>query len=99
MEKVTNDKRTVLGTYRHALGLDPKWEKLYYSLARFYEKCLTETEITEMHSRQYKLCHYAVKYYLEALSMGSKYFYHVMPRVLSIWMQFAAAAASASGSQ
>ncbi|KAI7879920.1 hypothetical protein K492DRAFT_237586 [Lichtheimia hyalospora FSU 10163] len=69
-----------------------RWEKLYYSIARFYEKCMKGIEIAEMQQRDFRLCNYAVKYYLEALSTGSKYFYHVMPRILSIWMQFAAAA-------
>lgn len=75
--------------YKYCSELDPKSEKIWYQLGRYYDQLQEKDSSDQSGGRignplvqHYNTC----KYFLHAANYGTKYFYRTIPRVLTIWL-------------
>jgi serine/threonine-protein kinase ATR len=96
--------QAVLDKYKDASSWFSKWEKAFYYLGRHYNK-LYEAEKALHPSRQSEpfLCgehaKLIVQNYLRALSVGVKYIFQTMPRLLTVWLDLGSGAQEELGTQ
>lgn len=79
----------IIAEYTKAYRLDPNWEKPYYDMGRFYNKLL------ESHNdRLGAYEHHLVRYFLKALALGPTYIFEALPKLITVWLDFAHTAAT-----
>jgi cell cycle checkpoint protein MEC1 len=83
----------ILEEYNRAIKLDPAWEKPYYALGKYYNKLLDvkikRSETAEPKDISGELERRTINFYLKALYCGTKYLYEALPKVVTVWLDFA----------
>ncbi|CAK9441665.1 uncharacterized protein LODBEIA_P55330 [Lodderomyces beijingensis] len=74
----------IIAEYRKAFELDKDYESSYYDIGRFYAKLL---ESSRDDSGIYE--HLTVRNYLFAISIGSSYIFEALPKLITVWLDFA----------
>ncbi|KAL9620044.1 MAG: hypothetical protein Q9160_005422 [Pyrenula sp. 1 TL-2023] len=85
----------IKGTYRQAVNFHKRWEKGLYSLGKHYNKIL-DSEKTKPIGKESQAfltgeaAKVVIDNYLRSLTQGSKYVFHTMPKVLTLWLDMVA---------
>lgn len=74
----------IIQEYNTALQLDMLSEKCHYDLGKYYNKLM---DTSDDKSGLYQL--YAVKHYSRAVSVGTNYVFEALPKLITIWLDFA----------
>ena len=83
-ESSHSSSSTIIGEYTKSYQLEPKWEKPYYSLGKYYDK-LKESQ--DDPSGNYEL--QIIRHFLKALSLGPSFIFEALPKFITIWLDFA----------
>ncbi|XP_044590601.1 serine/threonine-protein kinase atr-like [Cotesia glomerata] len=76
--------------YQEAVDVWKFWEKSYLAQAQYYDSLLERMTEDERFTRLGLVCYqFTINSYGKALSLGCKYIHQAMPRMLTIWMNFA----------
>ncbi|CAD6885848.1 unnamed protein product [Tilletia laevis] len=75
------ESNDVIARYKQSSKVDPKAEKSWYFLGRYYDS-LRDTLISKpiLHKGL------VVRFFLKAAMSGTKFFYRTMPRIATIWL-------------
>ncbi|KAJ2934534.1 hypothetical protein H1R20_g2555, partial [Candolleomyces eurysporus] len=60
-------------------------ESSHFYFGNFYDKCAKELKASEI-KRGIKMTMYIIRNYAKAIRLGSKYIYHTVPRLLTLWL-------------
>lgn len=74
----------IVEEYTKACNLANDWDKPYYSLGKYYDKLRASNE-----SNDGKYEELTIQSYLTSLNLGSSYIYEVLPKLITIWLDFA----------
>lgn len=91
------DSAEVLARYKTIVKLEPKWEKAHYKLAKFCNK-IYDSQLAlpeESRAQQFLDGSYVrllVQYYSRSITYGVKYAYETLPKMITLWLDFAATA-------
>ncbi|ODN03482.1 Serine/threonine-protein kinase atr [Orchesella cincta] len=86
-EKLLN-MEDYIAKYKEASDVYRDSEKNYFTLGSYHDRLWSSTERRENH---FHIQATVVRYYSQSLLYGCKYVYQSLPRLLSIWFDFAAA--------
>ncbi|KAF9291903.1 serine/threonine-protein kinase M1 [Mortierella alpina] len=78
----------IIAGFSHAVAECDSWEKGYFSLGQYCFK-LFETSKRGRNRIGYGYATQACKLFGKALSLGPKYLYQIMPRLLTYWLELA----------
>ncbi|CAI5714782.1 unnamed protein product [Hyaloperonospora brassicae] len=95
--------RKVIERYQAVIHFDPTWEKGYFFLAKYYEYLLSEShpdasggpmgsdEVADLSVDSVFHAHLInlMKNYVLALSHGTKFVFQSLPRLLTLWFEYA----------
>lgn len=88
-----SNSKKIIEEYSTAVKIDSSWEKPYYYLGRYYNKLLDlKSSGTEnLHPKDISGDNEkrVVIFYAKAISFGSKYLFEALPKLLTVWMDFA----------
>ncbi|ORX44443.1 hypothetical protein DM01DRAFT_1386874 [Hesseltinella vesiculosa] len=79
--------KDIQGLYFYARQRAGNWEKPFYKSGAFYDRMSDNKKPL----RYFRIMYSVAELYCQALWYGSKYYYHTMPRLLTIWLQFSEA--------
>ncbi|CAL8133853.1 unnamed protein product [Orchesella dallaii] len=85
-EKLLN-MEDYIAKYKEASDVHKDSEKNYFTLGSYHDRLWSSTERRENH---FHIQATVVRYYSQSLLYGCKYVYQSLPRLLSIWFDFAA---------
>ncbi|KAF7722872.1 serine/threonine-protein kinase M1 [Apophysomyces ossiformis] len=89
-ELATQDRSVISKLYRETVHGEGEWEKARYNVGRYHDKIAGQkVDIREINVKNIRLYLFVGSSYLKALACGSKYYYHTMPRLLTIWLRIA----------
>ncbi|KAJ8680180.1 hypothetical protein QAD02_015967 [Eretmocerus hayati] len=84
--------------YKEAFEVWKSWEKSWLAMARYYETLIDKmTEEERMSEKGREIQVLIVNYYGRALMNGCKYIHQTLPRMLTVWLNYASAARSYVG--
>ncbi|KAJ1652981.1 hypothetical protein IWQ61_006805 [Dispira simplex] len=100
----SSNSNTILVKYDQVAGLQPRWEKAYFLIGRYYNKFLDSIRQRDLaagltdstgsgstsHGRTDVIVYLICRNYGKALTCGNKYIYQTLPRLLTIWLNFGA---------
>ncbi|KAE8234278.1 hypothetical protein CF326_g676 [Tilletia indica] len=75
------ENNEVINRYKQSSRVDPKAEKSWYFLGRFYDSLRDSPLALPIANKNF-----VVKFFLKAALSGTKYFYRTMPRIATIWL-------------
>ncbi|KAF9190175.1 serine/threonine-protein kinase M1 [Haplosporangium sp. Z 767] len=76
----------ILEGYRHATMECERWEKGYYVLGQYYFRLYEGSKRNRTRTLALTYAAYGCRYYGKALSLGPKYLYQILPRLLTVWL-------------
>ncbi|CEP23236.1 hypothetical protein BN1211_3769 [Cyberlindnera jadinii] len=83
----------IIEEYTRAIKIDPTWEKPYYTLGKFYNKLLElkskSGQSIDLKDISGELERKTISFYLKSLLCGTKYLYEALPKVVTVWLDFA----------
>lgn len=83
-ESSHRSSQAIIAEYTKAYKYDPSWEKPYYDLGRFFNKIVdTANDSTGFQEQQ------VIRFYLKALALGPTYIFQALPKIITIWLDFA----------
>ncbi|ODV95195.1 hypothetical protein PACTADRAFT_49941 [Pachysolen tannophilus NRRL Y-2460] len=90
----SGNSSTIIDEYNKAAKMDVKWEKPYYLLGKYFNKILENQSIVSEDIKSSKDFYgdyerRLVFNYLRALQCGSKYLFEALPKVITVWLDFA----------
>ncbi|KAG6794440.1 serine/threonine-protein kinase atr-like [Apis mellifera caucasica] len=91
-ETVNVDTDANIINYKEAIEVWREWEKSLLFCARYYESVIDRMTDEEKDSRGRDLQVHTMNYYGKSLQYGCKYIHQSMPRMLTIWLDFASRA-------
>ncbi|XP_060828354.1 serine/threonine-protein kinase atr-like [Bombus pascuorum] len=97
-ETVNVDTDANIINYKEAIEVWREWEKSLLFCAQYYESVIDRMSDEEKDSRGRDLQVHTMNYYGKSLQYGCKYIHQSMPRMLTIWLDFASRATSRSDS-
>lgn len=75
---------TIIAEYMKAYKLDGSWEKPYYELGKYYNKLMgTQVELSGIYEQ------HTIRFFLKALSSGPSFIFEALPKLITIWLDFA----------
>ncbi|KAH3667824.1 hypothetical protein WICMUC_005224 [Wickerhamomyces mucosus] len=84
----------IIEEYNAAIAMDQSWEKPYYALGRYHNKLLESK--TNNANEKSSIMEFSgdserrtISYYLRALQCGTKYLYEALPKIVTVWLDFA----------
>lgn len=75
---------TIIEEYAKSFRLDANWDRPFFELGKYFSKLAD--------SKQDKTGHFErliIKHYLHALKLGTSYIYEALPKLVTIWLDFA----------
>ncbi|KAK0528665.1 hypothetical protein OC834_003970 [Tilletia horrida] len=75
------ESNDVISRYKQSSKVDPKAEKSWYFLGRYYDSLRDAPLAIPMQHKGF-----VVRFFLKAAMSGTKYFYRTMPRIATIWL-------------
>lgn len=83
-ESSHSSQATIVEEYVKAFRLDKEWEKPFFDLGKYYCKIMdTQSDSSGLYERQ------IIRHYLQALILGTKYIFEALPKLISVWLDFA----------
>ncbi|OAD54306.1 Serine/threonine-protein kinase atr [Eufriesea mexicana] len=95
-ETVNVDTDANIINYKEAIEVWREWEKSLLFCAQYYESVIDRMTDEEKDSRGRDLQVHTMNYYGKSLQYGCKYIHQSMPRMLTIWLDFASRTTSRS---
>lgn len=96
-ETVNVDTDANIINYKEAIEVWREWEKSLLFCAQYYESVIDRMIDDEKDKRGRDLQVHAMNFYGKSLQYGCKYIHQSMPRMLTIWLDFASRITSRSG--
>ncbi|XP_076757525.1 serine/threonine-protein kinase ATR [Xylocopa sonorina] len=93
-ETVNVDTDANIINYKEAIEVWREWEKSLLFCAQYYESVIDRMTDEEKDTRGRDLQIHTMNYYGKSLQYGCKYIHQSMPRMLTIWLDFASRATS-----
>nr|XP_034192073.1 serine/threonine-protein kinase ATR [Osmia lignaria]XP_034192074.1 serine/threonine-protein kinase ATR [Osmia lignaria]XP_034192075.1 serine/threonine-protein kinase ATR [Osmia lignaria] len=93
-ETVNVDTDANIINYKEAIEVWREWEKSLLYCAQYYESVIDRMTDEEKDTRGRDLQVHTMNYYGKSLQYGCKYIHQSMPRMLTIWLDFASRATS-----
>ncbi|XP_046746064.1 serine/threonine-protein kinase ATR isoform X2 [Diprion similis] len=87
-----------ISNYKEAIEVWRVWEKSLLSCARYYESIVDRMSDEERDVKGRDLQIHMMNYYGKSLQYGCKYIHQSMPRLLTIWLDFASRLQVSNGS-
>ncbi|KAM5446283.1 serine/threonine-protein kinase M1 [Microsporum audouinii] len=86
----------IVSRYRQAINYHAKWEKAHYYLGKHYTKILDSEKSKPLGKEGQKYLSgeaskLVINSYLRSLTFGNKYVFQSLPKVLTLWLEHAAA--------
>ncbi|KAF3481011.1 kinase rad3 [Arthroderma uncinatum] len=86
----------IISRYRQAINYYSKWEKAHYYLGKHYTKILDSEKSKPLGKEGQKYLSgeaskLIINSYLRSLAYGNKYVFQTLPKVLTLWLEHAAA--------
>ncbi|CAN6601487.1 serine/threonine-protein kinase Mec1p [Trichomonascus vanleenenianus] len=86
---------SILMRYKAITKLHPRWEKVHYKLAMYYNKLFdSQAQLpASSHNVEFEDGSYVlsmVKNYLQSLQYGVKHIHETLPKVITVWLDYAA---------
>lgn len=83
-ESSHSSSTAIIAEYTKAYRLDANWERPYYDLGKYYNKLMESQNensgIFEQH---------LVRFFLKALALGPTYIFEALPKLITVWLDFA----------
>ncbi|XP_012274502.1 serine/threonine-protein kinase ATR [Orussus abietinus] len=95
-ETLNVDTETSIANYKEAVDVWPAWEKSLLCCARYHESVVDRMTDEERDTKGWDLQMHMLNYYGKSLQYGCKYIHQSMPRMLTIWLDFASRRQSSS---
>lgn len=83
-ESSHSSSATIIAEYTKAYKFDPTWEKPYFDLGKYYSKIMESREESTGFYEQY-----IIRFYLKALALGPTYIFEALPKLITVWLDFA----------
>lgn len=77
--------KTIIDQYTRAYSLEKSWEKPYFALGKYYDKLLESQDTAGNGFYQQQI----IKCFLMALTLGSTHIFEALPKLITIWLDFA----------
>ncbi|CAK7894012.1 serine/threonine-protein kinase Mec1p [[Candida] anglica] len=75
---------TIISEYIKAYQLESTWDKPYYDLGKYYSKIMaSQTDSSGYYEQQ------TIRYFLKSLALGPSYIFEALPKLITIWLDFA----------
>ncbi|XP_033336517.2 serine/threonine-protein kinase ATR [Megalopta genalis] len=95
-ETVNVDTDANIMNYKEAIEVWREWEKSLLSCAQYYESVIERLSDEEKDKKGRDLQVHTMNFYGKSLQYGCKYIHQSMPRMLTIWLDFASRVTSRS---
>ncbi|XP_076654433.1 serine/threonine-protein kinase ATR [Halictus rubicundus] len=95
-ETVNVDTDANIMNYKEAIEVWREWEKSLLSCAQYYESVIDRLSDEEKDKKGRDLQVHTMNFYGKSLQYGCKYIHQSMPRMLTIWLDFASRVTSRS---
>lgn len=95
-ETVNVDTDANIMNYKEAIEVWREWEKSLLSCAQYYESVIDRMNDEEKDKKGRDLQVHTMNYYGKSLQYGCKYIHQSIPRMLTIWLDFASRITSRS---
>lgn len=83
-ESSHSSSSTIIEEYTKAYKLDKEWDKPFFELGIYYAKLLdSQKDDSGIYERQ------IIRYYLHALKLGTTFIFEALPKLVTIWLDFA----------
>lgn len=83
-ESSHSSSSTIIEEYSKAYKLDKEWDKPFFELGKYYAKLLdSQNDNSGMYERQ------IIRYYSHALKLGTSYIFEALPKLITIWLDYA----------
>lgn len=83
-ESSHSSSAVIIEEYTKAYKVHKDWDKPFFDLGTFYSKILeSHTETTGVYER------HIIRLYLHALTLGTRYIYEALPKLITVWLDFA----------
>ncbi|EGV65959.1 serine/threonine-protein kinase M1 [Yamadazyma tenuis] len=79
-----SSSKTIIDQYTKAYTLEKNWEKPYFALGKYYDKVLESQDINNGYYQQQ-----IIKCFLKALTLGPSSIFEGLPKLITIWLDFA----------
>ncbi|EDK38714.2 hypothetical protein PGUG_02812 [Meyerozyma guilliermondii ATCC 6260] len=83
-ESSHSSSTAIIAEYTKAYRLDANWEKPYYDLGKYYNKLMDSQNDSSGIFEQH-----LVRYFLKALALGPTYIFEALPKLITVWLDFA----------
>ncbi|GEQ68928.1 hypothetical protein JCM33374_g2598 [Metschnikowia sp. JCM 33374] len=83
-ESSHSSSTTIIEEYTKAYKLDSSWEKPFFDLGKYYSKIM---ESQNDRSGNYE--RHIIRFYLHALKLGTTYIFEALPKLITVWLDFA----------
>lgn len=89
---------TIINEYTKAYKLEAIWDKPYYDLGKYYSKIMEsqaviESSMTASKTGKITTSGYyeqqTIRYFLKALALGPSFIFEALPKLITIWLDFA----------
>lgn len=75
---------TIVAEYTKAYKLETTWDKPFYDLGKYYSKLMeSQNDNTGFYEQ------HIIKFFLRALALSPSFIFEALPKVLTIWLDFA----------
>lgn len=75
---------TTIAEYMKVFKVESAWEKPYYALGKYYSKIMeSKSDLTGYYEHQ------IIRHFLKALALGNTYIFEALPKLITIWLDFA----------
>lgn len=83
-ESSHSSSATIIEEYTKAYRLDSRWEKPFFDLGKYYSKIMeSQNDRSGSYEKQ------IIRFYLHALKLGTTYIFEALPKLITIWLDFA----------
>ncbi|KAM9937820.1 hypothetical protein OXX80_002673 [Metschnikowia pulcherrima] len=83
-ESSHSSSATIIEEYTKAYKLDSSWEKPFFDLGKYYSKVMeSHNDRSGNHER------HIIRFYLHALKLGTTYIFEALPKLITVWLDFA----------
>lgn len=74
----------IIEEYNKAYKLDREWEKPFFDLGKYHSKIMESNNDRSGHHERH-----IIRLYLHALKLGTTYIFEALPKLITVWLDFA----------
>ncbi|OBA21351.1 hypothetical protein METBIDRAFT_31897 [Metschnikowia bicuspidata var. bicuspidata NRRL YB-4993] len=83
-ESSHSSSATIIEEYTKAYRLDNTWEKPFFDIGKYYSKVMeSQNDRSGYYEKQ------IIRFYLHALKLGTTYIFEALPKLITVWLDFA----------